>query len=267
MSATDYLFDDAAAASELARLRALQEIFDPHTQRLLSATGDWAKRRCLEVGAGAGSIALWMRMQVGAGGRVVAVDSNTRFLAGMQAELEIIEGDVREAALPAAAFDVVHARYVLIHNADSNAVLDAIVRCLEPGAWLLLEEPDFLAAESLAGPAELRSAFDNVNRAIAASFANRAMDPGLGRRLPALVQARTLELQQVECVPCLEQGGSPLARMMTLSATALREKYVATGLATQADVDGYCAFAADAACWGVYYSTLRVLARAVVHPK
>lgn len=255
-----YIFDDAAAAAELERLRALEAVFDPASERLLSTIGEWAGRRCLEVGAGAGSIARFMQRRAGSGGQVTAVDLNTRFLAGLEPGIQVVQGDLRELALDG-HFDVVHARYVLIHNADAGAVLDALVQRLAPGAWLLLEEPDFRAGTALAGPPERVAAFERIVRAIELTFEQRGMDPGFGRRLPALTAARGLELVAVENEPALERGGAPLARMMTLSARQLADKYIATGQVSQSDVDAYCAFAADPSCWGIYYATVRVLAR------
>jgi hypothetical protein len=53
----------------------------------------------------------------------------------------------------------------------------------------------------------------------------------------------------------------PLAEMMRRSTLALRDKYVATGLVSSSDIDGYAEFAASPQCWGNYYATVRVLAR------
>ena len=75
-----YLFDGASAAAELARLRLLEGVFDQKTRALLQSAGPLTGLKCLEVGAGAGSIAAWLRSEVGAGGEVTAIDANVRFL-------------------------------------------------------------------------------------------------------------------------------------------------------------------------------------------
>jgi hypothetical protein len=49
--------------------------------------------------------------------------------------------------------------------------------------------------------------------------------------------------------------------MMRLSTLALRDKSVATGLATQADIAAYAEFAVTPSCWATYYATVRILAR------
>src|SRR4029079_6854709 len=118
-------------------------------------------------------------------------DMNVRFLSTTGgANLEVQEADIRTARIEPEAFDLVHARFVLIHVPDWRRALAAMVRCLKPGGWLVLEEPDFSSSRSLAGPAELRRAFDNVHRAIEAMFRQRGLDHAFGARLPALLLDR-----------------------------------------------------------------------------
>lgn len=258
----EYVFRDAAREPEWQRLRAIEALFDPGTERHLLATGEWAGRRCLEVGAGAGSIAAWMRRQVGPGGRVVAVDTDVRFLEALRPAVDVVHGDVREVDLAGQVFDVAHARYVLVHNQDAGGVVDTLVAALAPGGWLLVEEPDFTVARAFAGPDAAARAFERVNDAIGAMFSDRGLDPALGRRVPCLLQQRSdLELVTIDSESSVERGGSPLARMMSLSAAQLADRYVGTGRASSDDVAGYQRFAADPSCWGIFYATVRALAR------
>src|SRR5690606_13419003 len=136
MTHDKYIFDDASGEPELHRLRLLESVFDEKTREHLLATGPLESRFCLEVGAGAGSIAAWMNSQVGPTGEVMAIDSNIRFLRDLDPRIRVVEGDIRSAVLPAEHFDVVHARYVLIHNADARSVLSAMLQALKPGGYL-----------------------------------------------------------------------------------------------------------------------------------
>ena len=52
-----------------------------------------------------------------------------------------------------------------------------------------------------------------------------------------------------------------LARMMSMSAAQLADRYVATGRASLDDVLGYQRFAAEPSYWGILYATVRTLAR------
>ena len=255
-----YIFDDATEQREFERLRALEAVFDPATIRRLLGTGPLRGRACLEVGAGAGSIAAWLAEQVGASGRVVAVDSNTRFLNELGG-VEVIEAPLGAAKLAPGSFDVVHARYVAIHNADHQGLLDEMVRTLAPGGWLVIEEPDFSTAAPLTGPEHLRRAVQNVNRAILDLFVDRGMDPALGSRLPSLLSQRCLELVSIEFDAHAVCGTSALAAVMRMSTQQLASKYIATGRAQDADITGYVEFTRSPACWGIYYTTVAVAAR------
>ena len=261
MTHDEYIFDDTSAEPELYRLRLLESVFDPKTREWLLSAGPLVGRRCLEVGAGAGSIAAWLGDQVGQSGRVTAVDSSVRFLAALGPRIDVVEGDMRSADVPFEHFDLVHARYVLIHNAEAGAVLSAMLKALKPGGFLVLEEPDFSAAVALVGRAELKRAVDNVRLATRATFSGRGMDYSFGRALPELVRSASACVVNIDYDCPAAAGKSTLAEMMRLSTLALEDKYVQTGCATASDIAAYAEFAKSTDCWGVYYATVRVLAQ------
>ena len=262
-----YIFDDTQHDVEFARLRALEDIYDPATRRCLLATGLRVGWRCLEVGAGAGSIANWLSETVGPAGHVLAVDVNTRFLSVASAEnLEVRETDIRTASVEPASIDLAHARFVLIHVPHWAEALAAVIAAVKPGGWVALEEPDFSSSRSQGGPSELRRAFDNVHEAVRATFEQRGMDYAFGARLPQLLQESALERIVVDRDAASVAGGSPLARMMATSTALLADKYIATGLATAEDIEQYGRFAADPTCWATYYGTIRVAGRKPASP-
>lgn len=67
-----YFAADAEAGAELARLRLIEAECDRHSFRYLDAIGVDTGWRCLEVGAGGGSVVRWLSERVGAKGHVVA---------------------------------------------------------------------------------------------------------------------------------------------------------------------------------------------------
>ena len=75
-----YVFDSTKDQSEFDRLRLLESAFDPQPWLRLENVGVSEGWHCLEVGAGAGSIMNWLSKKVGSCGKVVAIDTNTRFL-------------------------------------------------------------------------------------------------------------------------------------------------------------------------------------------
>ena len=256
---TDYVFQATEEAHELERLQMLERIFDTGTQRRMLATGLTTGWHCLEVGAGAGSIVRWLEQRVGPSGKVLALDTNPRFLRwSSTSTIEIVQGDICDTDLPLAMFDLVHARYVMIHIADYHKAFERMLRCVKPGGWVVIEEPDFEAARAVTGPDDARASFARVTAAIERMFTSLGMDYALGVQLPALFQRQNLSQLTVEHEGHLSAGGGAIAQLMKLSAEQLREKYVATGLVTEADIQQYCRLADDPDSWAIYYATVAV---------
>jgi len=125
-------------------LNTLEAYLDPGTIRLLEPLGISDGWRCLEIGAGGGSIAAWLCGRVGATGRVVATDTDTQFLEALKMpNLEVRQHNIATEDLPGEGYDLVHARWVLAHLRDRPAVLRRMLAAVKQGGWLLVEEPDF----------------------------------------------------------------------------------------------------------------------------
>jgi precorrin-6B methylase 2 len=262
MAERSYIFADESAEPELRRLRLLESVFDADTRRwVLSAASSLVARRCLEVGAGAGSIANWMASEVGPSGKVVAIDLDTRFLKDVPANVEVVQSCLGTSPNLTERFDLAHARYVLIHNADVRAVLRSMLAAVSPGGTIAVEEPDFSVAEAIVGPLELKQSFGKVREAIRSMFEKRGMTYALGRELPEIVREAGAIVDAVEYDVATARGGSPLAQMMAQSAAALHDKYLASGKVSAEDLSNYARFAASPDCWALYYATVRIRAR------
>ncbi|HSN03600.1 MAG TPA: methyltransferase domain-containing protein [Nitrospira sp.] len=262
MSQPEYVFTSVEDQREVERLQAIERECDPASRRRLGATGLTTGWRCLEVGPGAGSLMRWMADKVGPSGQVCAVDLSTKFLPAQRPpHVEVRQADIRTVPLPEASFDLVHARYVLIHLPDYEVALSKMLAALKPGGWLVLEEPDFSASRGVAGDAEQLASIGRINQAIQFMYETRGMDYALGLKLLPLVQARGLSDLAMEYEAPWSEGGSGMARMMAMSAVQLRDKYLATGLVTEADVERYCRFAEDPRSRSVYYATVAVMGR------
>lgn len=262
MSTFQYVFTDSQHVQELERLQAIEQVFDPASRRRIQATGIRTNWRCLEVGAGAGSITQWMAAVVGKCGKVVAVDLDTRFVANIQLpNVEVLEADIRSLSLENHSFDLVHARYVLIHISDFQVALSKMLDLLKPGGWIVIEEPDFSAARAIVGEEEACQSANRVNRAILQMFSGRNMDYALGVKLPAMLQQLGLQQLSVENDAPISNGDSGVAMVIKMSTVQLAEKYIATGEATQEDIERYCLFAEDRNAWAIYYATVGVAAQ------
>lgn len=96
---------------------------------------------CWEGGAGGGSVARAMARAIGPAGRVLATDIDTGRLAPA-ANLEVRRHDVRTDPPPGDAFDLIHARLVLLYPPERRRVLGTLAGVLAPGGWLAVEEFD-----------------------------------------------------------------------------------------------------------------------------
>lgn len=255
----EYVFQDTIDQSELKRLQAIESIFDPASRRRILSGGLKPRDCCLEVGAGAGSVLRWMAEQVGPSGRVTAVDINTRFLDKSPANVAVVEGDVRSLVFEPASFDLIHARYVLVHIPEYKAVLDSLWKALKPGGALVIEEPDFTVYRGLSG--QEVQAFNNVHQAILQMYHAKGVDPSLGSKLPLLFQGLGAKDIVVENDSPIVRGGTGIAAMMNLSAVQLKEKYLATGKVSASDLEAYDRYSRDPAAWAIYYATIGAVGR------
>jgi SAM-dependent methyltransferase len=234
-----YAFDNALPAQG-ERLRALEAVFDEQTITRLEARGVGPGWRCLEVGAGGGSIASWLCRRVDPGGAVVATDLNTTHLADLaHHNLDVRVHDVVHHDLPAAEFDLVHLRLVLAWLPEPHAALERIVDSLKPGGWLLAEELDFVSA--VPNPRMDPRTQALVARIVAAHNAllssAHTFDLFYGRRLEAgLTDAG---LAEVDCAGSVSawRGGQPGGRLWQLTLAQLRDGMVTTGQVTAAEID------------------------------
>ena len=150
-AAHNYLHANAAFADELGRLRLLEARCDPHTFRRLATFGPLAGTRCLEVGAGAGSVARWLAAQVGPAGQVVATDADPRFLADAEkAGVEVRRHDIMADPVEPGHYDLAHCRALLFHLADPQRAVRNMAAAVRPGGWLLIEDADYVSLVAVA---------------------------------------------------------------------------------------------------------------------
>ncbi len=254
-----YIFESHTADRELKRLKLIEHAFDETSITCMEKVPIRSGAHCLEIGAGAGSMMSWMGEKVGSKGRVVGIDKNTKYLNHFGgAPFEVLEGDFSAFEMKG-LFDVVHCRYVLIHNPERRQMISKIKQVLKPGAMLVLEEPDFTSAKLLNDSAE--EAQLHVNTAICKMFVDLGLNPAYGLSLPKKLEAEGFEVLDVHARLHFAPGLSPVAEVMAESAAALRDKYIATGEASASDLDDYMTNAKNDKYWSVYYSTISVIAK------
>ncbi len=228
---------EAAEGNALARFNALSQLFDLGTRRFLSARGLRRGWRCLEVGAGGGSIACWLGKRVGSMGRVIATDIDTRFVQSMGIPNgEIWRHDITCDPLPNAAFDLVHTRMTLIHIPHRDDVLRRMVAALKPGGWLVAEEFDSLSlcADPVISPGEhvlkTHAAMQRLNRM-------RGVDSRYGRLLLGRLRALGLAGTAAEGRIVMVQQGSAAAALLRASYELRRTAMISAGYLSEAEFE------------------------------
>lgn len=232
----EYIFDNADAQTP-ARFHALSALYDSGTIQRLSELGVSEGWRCLEVGAGPGSIAIWLSNRVGPSGQVVATDIDTRFLERTQhPNLKILRHDLRAEPLPEGGFDLVHVRLVLMHLPECEKALGILMNALKPGGWLLVEEFDALSIR----PDFEVSPFEAVlktNLAMRHVMAQQGLDLRCGRLLMGRFRRLGLVDVRAEGRVSMWQGGSPGADLVRVNFQQLQGAIIASGLITQKEFD------------------------------
>lgn len=116
---------------------------------------------------------------------VTGIDEDTpalRAAAGARTDLDIVQlGDLRTAALPPRAFDIVYSAYLIERTPHAELVLDRCVSALRPGGLLLLRLRD---RDSALGFCERITALPRRLRA--RTRPAPAAAPGASRPLPAV---------------------------------------------------------------------------------
>jgi SAM-dependent methyltransferase len=139
---------------EAARLGKLQGLHDDASVRRLRALGVGPGWHCLELGAGAGSMARWMADEVGPTGTVTAVDRDTSQLQPLRERpgVSVVEDDLTTMSFAVDSFDVIHSRSVLMHIDAADDVVARLVPALRPGGVVLFEEADGAPALTVVDP-------------------------------------------------------------------------------------------------------------------
>ncbi|MBO2445494.1 class I SAM-dependent methyltransferase [Actinomadura barringtoniae] len=136
----EYLLGSAAdlSAEQLGLLAAL---LDRHTTACLEDVGVGLEdvgvgRRCLDLGAGGGSITRWLAERAGT---VVAADLDVAHL-GEGPGIRVLRHDINDGVPEGGPFDLIHTRLLLLHLARREEILHELAGALAPGGWLVVAE-------------------------------------------------------------------------------------------------------------------------------
>jgi SAM-dependent methyltransferase len=239
MSERDTYAFEHARAIQRQRLATLARLLDPGSTRHLEEVGLGPGWRCLEVGAGNGSIAAWLCDRVGPEGAVVATDLDTTVLRDLsRPNLDVRMHDVLVDDMPEGEYDLVHMRLLLAWLADPALALHRLVAALRPGGVLVAEEMDFGAvAVDPRLDERRRRAFERVVAAHNAVLSrSHDFDPFYGRRLAGELADAGLDGVGAEGRVAVWRGAADGGLIWRLTIDQLRDAMVASGVASVQDV-------------------------------
>ncbi|MDE0681575.1 MAG: methyltransferase domain-containing protein [Candidatus Poribacteria bacterium] len=149
-SNSDATYTLGRTSHETTRLIEQSRIYGESTHRLCKRAGITVGMRVLEIGSGAGDVALTLAELVGPTGKVVGVDVNADILdtarqraidAGRQ-NVEFIADDARTLTFPE-KFDAIVGRFVLMYMADPGEAFATFMTHLKPGGIAAFQEPEY----------------------------------------------------------------------------------------------------------------------------
>jgi SAM-dependent methyltransferase len=222
---------DTKTTPELERLAMLEEIFDPFSIRNLTRLGVGPGWRCLEVGAGAGSIAYWLG-DVAGPGNVVATDLSIDYLRPLtERGTKVLRHDVTVDDAPG-EFDLIHCRLVLDHLPERDEAIKRMASWLAPNGWLLVEAAS--TAPELSSHPAVRQALEALALVLSRTIGTNST---WARSLPIPLREAGLADCAAEGLMVPATGGSAVARWLTATHKLIETPALETGVITREQLD------------------------------
>jgi SAM-dependent methyltransferase len=199
---------------ERARLSSQAELLRPYTERLLINAGAREGSSVLDLGTGAGDVALIAAKLVGPAGRVVGIDIDADHLAHARKRAEVtaltnvtfVQGDINRLSA-GEPFDIAVGRYVLMYQSDPVATVREVATVVRPGGAVAFHELNmFDGAKGDIWPQPPGGGGDAQQTMGAGVLKN--VQNHMGVRLPEVFSAAGLDISAWGF-----EGGAPIAPM------------------------------------------------------
>ncbi|HEY0756254.1 MAG TPA: class I SAM-dependent methyltransferase [Ktedonobacteraceae bacterium] len=140
-------------AQETRRLQSQANFVNPWTMRLLQEAKIRPGMKILDLGSGAGDVALLLAELLGPQGSITGIDVNPVVLEAARVRLReagfanvtFLSGNIETLPL-ADDFDVIVGRLILSHLRDPRGVILRLEQYLRPGGLMIFQEPDLTRA-------------------------------------------------------------------------------------------------------------------------
>ncbi len=220
-------------AGESERIDYGAVVYDDITLARLRNLGVGPGWRCLDVGAGTGTVSRRLLEEAGVTS-VLAVDRDVRFLETRPVPgLDVLEADISAPSFAPGRFRLVHARFVLMHLAERERLITALAELVAPGGVLVLSDAVDLTGERTPDTpygVAMRAMWEGLRTTI-------GTDVSWVPSYPRLLRGAGLEsvAAEVHVPPLLPD--SPISRFWADTWDRSRAAMVATGLVDDAAVD------------------------------
>jgi 2-polyprenyl-3-methyl-5-hydroxy-6-metoxy-1,4-benzoquinol methylase len=234
-----------ALGGEPERLRLMSEILDESSRFHLQQIGVGRGWRCLEVGAGNGSLSEWVADRVGPDGVAIATDLDPDLLQDATGRhLEVRGLDVVTEEPTDGPFDLVLGRALLHHLPQRRSVVAKMVRWVRPGGWIFVQEPDFYPT-GIAEPESQRRFWQGFLR----WAEQHQIDYFVGRRIAPWLQEEGVQQLRAEGHTTLYNGGSPYARWWQLGIAEVAGQLLDDGATESETLDEFLRLYDDPSYW------------------
>ncbi|MGX1971309.1 class I SAM-dependent methyltransferase [Streptomyces kronopolitis] len=206
--------------------------YDGVSTARLAALGAGPGWHCLDVGAGTGTLSRWLLESAGVE-TVLAVDRDTRFLAGKDTPgLSTLSADISAPGFDPGRFQLVHARFVLMHLRCWRRMIATLAGLLAPDGVLVLSDAvDLTSAGAPATPytTVMRTMWQALRETI-------GTDTSWVPDYPYLLREEGLHRVGAELHAPPLAAGSPLSRFWADTWDRTQDAMLATGRVDAAQI-------------------------------
>jgi ubiquinone/menaquinone biosynthesis C-methylase UbiE len=180
-------------SGEEQRLQRLGQLQSASTRHFLTQAGIAPGMKVLDVGSGAGDVALLLADLIGPGGSIVGVDVYPQVLETARARLQAVgveratflAADIREAVLED-DFDAVVGRNILMYVANPAEVLRLCASHLRPGGIVAFQEVEWSLTEQVDGMPALPPLARQAASWIVGGFRQAGTEMQIGFKFPRM---------------------------------------------------------------------------------
>lgn len=236
----DYLL--AGQAGELERLQLQARVLEPDAEAMFDQIGVQPGWHGLDLGCGAmGTLGVLSR-RVGASGKVVGIDIDSKLIDAAHVlvkeegwdNVELMVGDALQTHLAPACFDLVHARFLFAPlRQHEKAILHEMLTLTRPGGVVAIQEPD--TSSWTFCPAH--PTWEKFKDAIIGAYNAGGGDFNAGQWTYGMLRQAGLDNVQIRAAVVALPPAHPFLRAAIQFATSLRQRIVEGGFLTEQGLD------------------------------